>query len=197
MKVDVTSASWHMDSSGAWLSLKVESAAIARHACAQILEGKTYTADIKESRKKRSINANSYMWALCTEIAKALSKDHLIVSKEAVYRDHVKTSGVCEYLVVPEKGVDSFLNAWSEHGTGWFAEVVDFAAGKEMSKCKKVCVYYGSSTYDTSEMSRLLESVIQEAENLGIDTLTERERSLLIDEWTKIKAAGYAAETGV
>lgn len=185
MKIDVKATSWHMDSSGAWLSLKVESAAIARQVCARIAEGKTYTADIKESRKRRSINANDYMWALCTEIAKALSKDRLVVSKEAVYRDHVKAAGVCEYLVVPEKGVDTFLNAWSEHGTGWFAEVVDFAVGKEMDRCKKICVYYGSSTYDTVEMSRLLESVIQEAENLGIDTLTDRERSLLIQEWKK------------
>jgi hypothetical protein len=59
--------------------------------------------------------------------------------------------------------------------------VVDFIPGKEIKGCKKVCLYYGSSTYDTAEMSRLLGSVIQEAQDMGIETLTESERALLYE----------------
>lgn len=43
--------------------------------------------------------------------------------------------------------------------------------------------YYGSSVYDTKRMSRILDAVIQDAKEMGIETLGERELSLLKEEW--------------
>jgi hypothetical protein len=84
-------------------------------------------------------------------------------------------------VAVPEQAVETLMQGWSNNGIGWFAEVVDFIPGKEIQGCKKVCLYYGSSTYDTLEMSHLLGSVIQEAQDMGIETLTESERALLYE----------------
>ena len=80
---------------------------------------------------------------------------------------------------MPDKAVESLMTGWGKNGIGWFAEVVDFIPGKEIQGCKKVCLYYGSSSYDTAEMSRLLGSVIQQASDMGIEVISESDRALL------------------
>lgn len=44
-------------------------------------------------------------------------------------------------------------------------------------------VYYGSSVYTKDEMKRLLDGLVMEAKELGIETLSDRELSLLKDNW--------------
>ena len=43
--------------------------------------------EIKKWYKKRSLDANSYCWVLCEKIAKEISKDGTIVTKEDIYKD--------------------------------------------------------------------------------------------------------------
>ena len=43
--------------------------------------------------------------------------------------------------------------------------------------------YYGSSTYNRKQMAALIDLVVQDCKQLGIETLTERELSLLCDRW--------------
>ena len=47
---------------------------------------------------------------------------------------------------------------------------------------KKVFAYYGSSKYDTKEMSRLIDNLMQDAEALGL-VVDQREASLLKEAW--------------
>ena len=181
MRVDIKNPRWIMDNTGAWVSFQVPSPVEARGICESMTQGERYTADIKKFRKKRSKNANDYLWELCTQISLALAESYTYVSKEEIYRKHIKLAGRCDYVAVPESAVDSLLKGWQNNGIGWFGEVVDFIKNKEIEGAKKVCLYYGSSTYDTKEMSRLLGSVIQEANDMGINTLTESERALLYE----------------
>lgn len=181
MRVEVQNPRWMMDTTGAWVSFQVPTPVEARGICESMTHGERYTAEIKKLRKKRSKNANDYLWELLTQMSKALASSYLYVSKEDIYRKHIKIAGRCDYVAVPERAVDSLVEGWKDKGIGWFAEVVDFIPGKEIEGCKKVCLYYGSSTYDTAEMSRLLGSVIQEAQDMGIETLTESERALLYE----------------
>ena len=181
MKVEVQNPKWMMDTTGAWVSFQVPTPIEARGICESMTQGERYTIEIKKYRKKRSKNANDYLWELLTQMSKALASSYLYVSKEEIYRKHIKIAGRCDYVAVPERAVNSLIDGWKDKGVGWFAEVVDFIPGKEIDGCKKVCLYYGSSTYDTAEMSRLLGSVIQEAQEMGIETLTESERALLYE----------------
>lgn len=73
---------------------------------------------------------------------------------------------------------------WQKNGTGWLTEVVD----STLDGCKKVFAYYGSSTYDTKEMSRLIDSVIQDCMALQIETITPSELDMLLKEWGKSSA---------
>lgn len=63
-------------------------------------------------------------------------------------------------------------------------EVVD----STLDGCKKVFAYYGSSTYDTKEMSRLIDSVIQDCAALQIETIPPSELDMLLKEWGKSSA---------
>ena len=181
MRVEVQNPRWMMDTTGAWVSFQVPSPIEARGICDSMKQGEKYTAEIKKFRKKRSKNANDYLWELLTQMSQALASSYLYVSKEEIYRKHIKIAGRCDYVAVPERAVDSLIEGWKDKGIGWFSEVVDFIPGKEIDGCKKVCLYYGSSTYDTAEKHRLLGSVIQEATDMGINVLTESERALLYE----------------
>lgn len=181
MRVDVENPKWMIDATGVWVSFQVPNPTIARGICEKLKQGVRYILDIKKFTKKRSTRANDYLWELCTQISIALAESHLYVSKEDIYRKHIKIAGRCDFVAVPDRAVESLLDGWDGKGIGWFGEVVDFIPGKEIEGCKKVCLYYGSSTYDTAEMSRLLGSVIQEAQDMGIDTLTDSERALLYE----------------
>jgi len=45
--------------------------------------------------------------------------------------------------------------------------------------------YYGSSTYNSKQMSRLVDSVVYECKNLGIETMPLAELESLLERWGK------------
>ena len=129
------------------------------------------TVQVKEYRQKRSLSQNAYMWVLLDEIAKILYR-----TKEEVYREFIKDYGVFEVLPIKDEALNRFDSKWSRYGLGWFTEVI----GKSKLKgYTNLIAYYGSSTYDTKEMSRLLEAVVNECQELGIQTMTMAEIMLL------------------
>ena len=50
-----------------------------------------------------------------------------------------------------------------------------------------VTLYYGSSTYDTKQMSRLIDNIVQDCQAVGIETLTPDKLALLLEEWGDAK----------
>ena len=134
--------------------------------------------DLKKYRQKRSLDANGYCWILCEKIAQEMSKDGTIVSKEDIYKDAVRNFGTFIPFIVEEKAFKQFKNIWEKQGLGY---QVQETANKD--KCVRVNCYYGSSSYDTKEMSRLIDSLVQEAQNLNIETKTAEEINSLLESW--------------
>ena len=129
--------------------------------------------EIKQKRKKRSNDANSMCWAICTEIANVLRAD-----KDSIYLDMLKSYGQSEIVSVASSvDVKGYFKYYDEFGKGT-------VNGKEFTHYK---VYKGSSEYDTREMSILLDGIIDEAKALDIDVISEREKSLLLQEWCNEK----------
>lgn len=125
--------------------------------------------EIERKRKKRSLDANALCWKLCTEIANVLRAD-----KDSVYIDMLKRYGQSDIVsVISTVNVKGYFKYFDEWGKGT-------VNGKEFTHYK---VYKGSSEYDTREMSILLDGIIDEAKTLDIDVLSERERTLLLQEW--------------
>lgn len=133
---------------------------------------------IDKIRNKRSLDANSYMWVLCDKIAKVLCKDGTIVTKEDVYKDSITQIGSFEPFIVQEKSFDKFKRIWEKQGLGFIVQEVN-----RKDKCVKVHCYYGSSTYDTKEMSLLIELVVGLAKSLDIETKPKEEIESLLLSW--------------
>ena len=134
--------------------------------------------DIKKYRKKRSLDANAYCWVLCDKIAKEISKDGTITTKEEIYKDAIKNIGTFEPMIVEEKAFENFKRIWEKQGLGFLIQEVT-----RKDKCVKVHCYYGSSTYDTKEMSLLIELLVEEAKQLNIEVKTEQEIESLLKTW--------------
>lgn len=134
--------------------------------------------EIERQRKKRSIDANNMCWAACEEIAKAVGID-----KEDVYRRNIRAVGVYEPLPIKAEAVEEFQRRWKAKGVGWFADVID---DSKIKGYKLVFAYYGSSTYTTKEMARLIDEIIQDARTVGIEIMSDREKSLLLEEWGQL-----------
>ena len=138
-------------------------------------ENKEYTIKLNKVRKKRSLNANGYMWELCEQIAQKLD-----ITKEDVYRQAIKDVGVFQTVEINEKAENTLRYSWGLHGIGWIAETVDNA---KTDGFKVINLYYGSSTYNTKQMSRLIDYIVQDAKSAGIDVMSDSERALLLEEW--------------
>ena len=67
-----------------------------------------------------------------------------------------------------------------------YEDVHTVAIGRRLEKGNEVVFYRlmrGSHTYDSREMSELIKGTIQEAEDLGIETLTPRELEQILGKW--------------
>lgn len=134
--------------------------------------------ELKKWYQKRSLDANAYCWVLCDKIAKELSKDGTVVVKEQVYKDAILQIGTFEPFIAQEKTYENFKRIWEKQGLGFLVQEVS-----RKDKCVKVHCYYGSSTYDSKEMSLLIQLLVDLAESLNIETKTQAEIDSLLRSW--------------
>lgn len=134
--------------------------------------------ELKKWYQRRSIDANNYCWVLCEKIAQELSKDGIVMTKEDIYKDAVRTVGAFKPLIIEEKAFEEFKRIWEKQGLGY---QVQETARKD--KCVRINCYYGSSSYDTKEMSRLIDALVQEAQQLNIETKPKEEIDSLLSNW--------------
>lgn len=137
--------------------------------------------ELKKWYKKRSLDANAYCWVMCDKIAKELSKDGIIVTKEQVYKDSILQIGTFQPMIVEEKAFEDFKRIWQKQGLGYLVQEVS-----RKDKCVKVHCYYGSSSYDSKEMSLLIELIVESAKNLNIETKSPSEIESLLKEWENV-----------
>ena len=131
---------------------------------------KPYTISIDRQKRKRSLNANNYMWQLCQKIGEKIGA--------TVYRKNIREVGSFEIVELISAGAARFIRSWEANGLGWVAEPISERGGY-----MTVIAYYGSSSYDTAEMSRLVEAVVEEAKALGVETMTPLELDRLKAAW--------------
>ena len=130
--------------------------------------------EIKEHRQKRSLDANGYLWVLISKI-----QDVIGVPKEDIYRDMIKGVGVYEVVPIKNEAVNKFCEAWHKNGLGWITETTK----SKLEGYTNVLAYYGSSEYDTKEMSRLIDGIVQECRELDIETKSDEEIKSLVENW--------------
>lgn len=159
---------------GVWLCLKVKEPALARQ-FVLAMKNVLYSLDIKEHRKKRSLNANAYMWELLDRLAESLG-----CTKEELYLEKVKSYGVCKDFALSPEDVSTFRTAWEMLGTAWPTEQLDYSPDGERIVVR---AYYGSSQYNTKQMSRLIDAVVEDCKAMGIETLPPEKLDMMKEEW--------------
>lgn len=132
---------------------------------------KEYELTIKEKKKKRSKDANAYFWEFLDQLAVKLNIDKFRIYRELIH----DIGGVSEIVCVKTEAVKRLTEGWEHNGIGWFTEQEE----SRIPACTNVILYYGSSTYDTAQMSRLIDRLIFECSQVGIDTTDLRTKALL------------------
>lgn len=139
------------------------------------LKDKELKVQVSVWRQDRSLNANNYCWKLLDEIAQRMHS-----TKEEVYQDIISKVGVFEILPIRNEAVDNFVEKWQSRGLGWVCNIM---RDSKIPNYTNVIAYYGSSVYNTKEMSRLIDEVVQEAQSLGVQTKTPQELAELKNIW--------------
>lgn len=142
---------------------------------------------LKPFRRKRSLDANAFAWSLIGKITEELQtrEPRSGWTRTEVYRKAIKEiGGVSSIVCCQDKALERLRSGWEHNGLGWMTETTASA----IPGCTNVILYYGSSTYDTAEMSRLINYLIQDAESLGIPTmLTDEDKTKMLEKWSKRK----------
>jgi hypothetical protein len=126
--------------------------------------------EIEVKRKKRSKNANSYFWELLQKLCEEMNID---VIQE--YKKRVKELGIFKQWEISIENVPTFEKLWQDRGIAWFTEKVEEIGNKAI-----INAYYGSSSYNSRQFSKLLDNLVQDCKLVGIQTLDELEIEELI-----------------
>ena len=111
-------------------------------------------------RNRRSLDANAYMWTLVDKIAQKTRQKPVDVYRHAIKEIPGNSTLVC----VQDKAKDVLQQQWQSKGLGWQTEELP----SKIEGCTNIVLYYGSSVYNTTQMSLLIDSIVEEAKALGI-----------------------------
>ncbi len=140
---------------------------------AEELQDKKLNIEIKKWYKKRSKDANAYLWVLIEKLSQKLN-----MSRIEAYKKHIYEAGTYQELTMPEEAMERFTKIWQNNGIGWLCEKLVNEYGEIVLRA-----YFGSSTYNTKEMTRLLDSVIQDCKSQNIETKPQKEIDSLLAQW--------------
>ena len=169
-RVKTESITWGMDEGGYFLKIRTS---LARQIVGSVKAGIMYVVDIKRHRKRRSLDQNAMYWSILGQIAKALgisnSKAHNIMLRRYGVPERYGEQSV--YVVLPdtEEAAEQADEAESYH----VRPTSQVKAGKDGQSYRTYILLRGSSTYDTAEMTRLIDGAMDEAKQMGLTLLWE------------------------
>lgn len=136
----------------------------------QLDETKEY--EVKEHKKKRSLNANAYYWVLVNKMADALNQ-----SKEFIHLSMLKQYGQRYVICVPyDTPIESLIKYYEQDGVRKQGDML----------FKTYNVYKQSSEMNTYEMAKLIDGVVYEAQSMGIETMPPDELEHLKSMWGEV-----------
>ena len=135
--------------------------------------------ELKKYRKHRSLDANAYFWKLLTELCELVELDTV-----EEYKRRVKELGIFRRFRIEKDNIKTFEKMWTAQGIAWFCEIADteYIGNTEF---KIINAYYGSSSYNSKQMSRLIDGLVQDCKHYGVETKPQEEIDSLLKEWDK------------
>lgn len=128
---------------------------------------------LKRWREKRSKDANALLWHCLGEMAKADQSDNW-----SKYLEMLRKYGKYTYICCKPDAVESMKRQWRE------IEVIGDIETNGRKETQLLC-YFGSSSYDTGEFTRLLDGTIKEMVAMGLQAPTSQEMKRALELWEK------------
>ena len=147
------------------------------------IKDKLLRITVKLWRDKRSLDANSYYWVLLSRLAEAVGiskpRAHNLMLRK--YGQNLVIDSQIAFLVIPdtEEAEETALEAESFH----IRPTSQVKQGKDGKMYRTYPVLAGSSTYDTKEMSELINGLVSECKEQGIETLTPDELARMMKDY--------------
>ena len=117
--------------------------------------------ELREYHKRKTLSQNAYAWVLINEIANKINK-----SKEQIYLQMLKDYGQrTEILLKADVKVKTYFK---------YYEAIN-KIKKNDTEFIEYYLYKGSSQFDSKEMSIFIDGIVEEAKQLGIQTMTPNE----------------------
>lgn len=141
----------------------------------ETLKDMPLSVEIKKSRKKRSLDANAYYWLLVGKLADKIGQSNAWIHNDMLrkYGTIENIDGQIVYLIIPdtEEAYKTACEAQLYH----IKPTSQVKEGTDGIMYRTYLLLKGSSQYDTKEMSRLIDGIVSECRDLGIETLTPEE----------------------
>ena len=163
-------ASRTLDGNGIVLAFEVDGSAAGQ--LESIMKQDRLRIKAVKYKEKRSLDANAYAWVLMTKIADVVSS-----SKEEVYEDMLQRYG---YIYEDDEG---YITVTVKKSVDMSKIDGHWKFIKDNGKFASYMMIKGSSEYDTAEMSRFIDRIVEEAKDLAIETLTPAELERMKNEW--------------
>lgn len=154
-------------------SLVIQLKGANRHELETLVKDTDYRLKLVKWTEKRSLDANSYLWKLCDLIAGEIGS-----SKEEVYENMLRSYGTIDDELPPivvHSSAD--ISKFHDHYLWFDSRELD---GKKFDCYLRI---KGSSEMDSREMSHLIDGVVFEAKQLGIETMTPDQIAELKARW--------------
>ena len=135
-----------------------------------------YILTVKKKRGKRSLDANGYAWQLMSKLAAKTGK-----SAVDIYREQIKDMYTYTVVCVQNRALERTKELWEGKGIGWIAE--ELGAARNVPECTTLRLVYGSSVFNTKEMSDLIDKIVYECQQFGIETATPDELERIKSTW--------------
>lgn len=137
------------------------------------INGKELIVTAEAFKDLRSGEANRLLWDCIGKLAKYQNKD-----KWVVYLESLKKYGQYTYFCMKPEAVEAFKEKWRE------CEVIGELEINGQKAIQLLC-FFGSSTYTTKEFAQLLDGVIQDMVDAGMDKPLSKEMRRALDQWNQ------------
>lgn len=139
------------------------------------LRGKDVRLKAVTWREKRSLSANAYFYVLVDKLAKTLS-----LSQTEVHNQLISDYGFADEdikTIIMRDSID-----WRKIDSIHLRPTPDLGMMGDGEMYRKYIVMRGSHTYDSKEMSVLIDGTVQECKEQGIETLPPQELQRMYEE---------------
>lgn len=172
-------------------TITIEGSRMDTAAALRLAKADELDVEVRKHRKGRSLDANAYYWKLVSDLAEALhvSKPYLHNHLLRRYGQVETVGGKVAYVSIPDayeaqKEVDE--------SQAYHLKPTSKVAVKDGTAYRTYVLLKGSSRYDTREMAALIDGLVSECKEAGLETLPpeELERMVGLGKEAKERAHG-------